>query len=310
MGRTMKCEAPDRAGVIELTRMREIVCVGLALLLAVAWVGIPSGSVEAQEPVPAPTPAPAPATTPAPTTTPAPAPAPEKWQFEVTPYFVAAGLDGTAGVAGVTADVDMGVGDILDRLDSAFMGAVEARKGSWGLLFDGVYFHLKGEGTRAWQGPGGIGTATGDLAADVTDEIFQLSLAKRVVDDGSMVDLIFGTRYTSLDSHLTLTTTTGGTLPGGSRSVSDQQSWWDPIFGFRLLFPFAERWTAVGYADLGGFGVGSDVTGQALAGINWEITKRFVAKGGYRALFQDYSDDGFVWEMAMHGFYAGVGIRF
>ena len=234
----------------------------------------------------------------------------KKWQFEITPYFVAAGLNGTVGVGGVTGDVDMGVGDVLDRLDSAFMGAVEARKGSLGLIFDGVYFHLKNESTREWQGPGGIGTITGELTADATDRIYQLSLAKRVVDDGSMVDLVFAGRYTDIDSNLSLNTTSGGTLPGGSRSIGDKQSWWDPVIGLRVFVPFAEHWKGVGYADLGGFGIGSDITAQVLAGIDWEITKRFILKAGYRALFQDYNKDDFVWEMAMHGLYGGVGIRF
>jgi hypothetical protein len=221
-------------------------------------------------------------------------------------------MDGTVGVGGVSGNVDMGVGDILDRLDGAFMGMVEARKGASALLIDGGFMHLKDQGTRAWQGPGGIGTSTGELSADVTEEIYNLAFGRRLVDEsgGSKADLIVGARFTQIESHLDLTVSTGGPLPGGTNSISDEQSWWDPVVGFRLLFPLGERWVAVGYADLGGFGVGSDITTQALAGINWEMTKRFVAKLGYRYLMADYSDDGFVWEMATHGMYAGVGIRF
>jgi hypothetical protein len=239
-------------------------------------------------------------------------PDPNKWQFEVTPYFWAGGMDGTAGVGNVTAGVDMGVGDILDRLDGAFMGMVEARKGDWALLFDGGFMRLEGEHTTEWQGPGGIGTATGDLAVSATEKIYNAALGRRVVNeaDGSKADLIFGARYTSVESQLNLVVSGGGTLPGGTRSVSDEEGWLDPIIGLRLLFPFADRWTLVGYADIGGFGVASDITTQALVGVNWEMTKRFVAKLGYRYLMDDYRNDAFVWEMATHGVYAGVGIRF
>jgi hypothetical protein len=137
-------------------------------------------------------------------------------------------------------------------------------------------------------------------------------LGRRVVDEagGSKADLIFGVRTTEIDSHLDLVTTSGGSLPGNTRSVGDSQNWLDPIVGLRLLFPFADHWTLVGYADLGGFGVASDMTSQALVGVNWEMTKRFVAKVGYRYLMDDYRDDGFVWDMATHGPYAGLGIRF
>ncbi len=234
----------------------------------------------------------------------------DEWQFEITPYFFAAGLDGTVGVSGVTGDVDMGIGDILDRLDSAFMGTVEVRKNRWGILFDGIYMHLKGESTRSWQGPGGLGTATGQLSTDVTQKVYNLLYARRVVDEDTRADLILGARFTQLESHLNLVVTSGGLLPGGTRSASDEQSWWDPVFGFRMIIPFAEHWSSLLYADLGGFGVGSDLTSQGLVGINWDITNHFVAKVGYRYIFADYSDDGFVWEMAAHGPYAGVGIRF
>lgn len=299
MERTTKCVASSRS-------IGQIVRVTLALL-AIMLITTLSGSVEAQEPTPAP--APAPAATPAPTT--APAPAANKWQIEFTPYFWGAGMDGTVGVGGVSGNVDMGVGDILDRLDGAFMAMVEARKGRSALLIDGGFMRLKGEQTRTWQGPGGIGTATGDLSAEATEEIYNFAYGRRVVDqpDGSKADLIVGARFTRVESTLDLTASSGS-LPGNTNSIGDEQSWWDPVIGLRLLFPLAKRWTMVGYADLGGFGVGSDITSQALVGINWEMTKHFIAKVGYRYLMDDYSDDGFVWEMATHGLYAGVGIRF
>jgi len=34
------------------------------------------------------------------------------WQFEVTPYFLAAGLDGTVGVRGADADLDVSFNEI------------------------------------------------------------------------------------------------------------------------------------------------------------------------------------------------------
>jgi opacity protein-like surface antigen len=64
------------------------------------------------------------------------------------------------------------------------------------------------------------------------------------------------------------------------------------------------------YADIGGFGAGSDITYQALAGVSWQYSETFAANAGYRYFYQDYENDGFVWDMAAHGFYAGLGIRF
>jgi opacity protein-like surface antigen len=56
--------------------------------------------------------------------------------------------------------------------------------------------------------------------------------------------------------------------------------------------------------------VGSDLTYQAIAGANWQFAKNFSAKAGYRYLHQDFEVDGFVWDMALHGVYLGLGIRF
>jgi opacity protein-like surface antigen len=234
----------------------------------------------------------------------------DAWQFEVTPYVFGAGLRGTTGVGPVTADVDSSFGDILKHFDSGLMAAAEARKGPWVFAFDGVYFRLKDQATRSWQGPG-IGSATGDLEATVSQLVYQLAVGYRVVDTSSTkVDAIGAARYTRLDTDLNLVTTTGPLLPGGTRSVSGSADWWDPVVGFRVILPFAEHWSFMGYGDVGGFGVGSKITYQAIAGVNWEFAKSFTAKLGYRYMYQDYDKNNFLWKIAAHGAYIGLGIAF
>jgi hypothetical protein len=232
-------------------------------------------------------------------------------QFELTPYFWGAGLEGTTGVRNVQADVDVGFDDILDNLDSAFMGTIEWRRGAFGVLFDGLYFKLADEGARSWHGPNGIGSATGDLQATTTMQMYQIAGAYRLPGRAPF-DIIVGARYTQIDSTLDLTVTTGGLLPGGARSVSDDESWWDPFIGTRLTIPFGEKWAAVLYGDFGGFGVGSESTYQFIAGLNWQFSKHFALKAGYRYIYQNYEndDDGFVWDMSAYGPYLGLGIRF
>jgi opacity protein-like surface antigen len=78
----------------------------------------------------------------------------------------------------------------------------------------------------------------------------------------------------------------------------------------RVQHPIAERWTLTGYADIGGFGVGSDFTWQLAAGIDYVFSKVFVGKFGYRYMAVDYDKDGFRYDMANSGLYLGVGIRF
>ena len=70
------------------------------------------------------------------------------------------------------------------------------------------------------------------------------------------------------------------------------------------------RWSFVVIADIGGFGVGSDVTYGVMAGINWQFSDRFSTKIGYRYFYQDYDDEDFKWDMALSGPYVGLGIKF
>ena len=232
------------------------------------------------------------------------------WQFEFTPYLFAAGLNGTTGVRGVTADVEVPVEKLVQQLDSAFMVNFEARRERWLFALDAFYVRLEGQSSRSWHGPLGIGSATGDLEVKAKQQIYQPSVGYRVFDDGTTVDLIGAARYTRIDSSFNLVVTTGGLLPGGTLGMSASESWWDPVVGARVITPFAQDWSVFAYADVGGFGVGSDLSYQAVAGADWQFAKNVSAKAGYRYLHQDFENDGFVWDMALQGFYFGLGFRF
>jgi opacity protein-like surface antigen len=234
----------------------------------------------------------------------------KSWQFEITPYLFAAGMSGKTGKNLVTADVEMSFDDILNNLDSGFMVLFEARKEPWTFGFEGVYFRLKDEKVRSWAGPLG-NSSTGAMEATMTEQLYQLSAGYRVADDRVKVDVIGAARATLLDTRMNLIITTGAPLlPDGGRSMSISQNWWDPVVGVRVLLPIAKEWTAIGYADIGGFGVGSDLTYQFLAGVNWQFSKSVSAKLGYRSLYQDYEHNGFVWDMSSNGFYLGAGFKF
>ena len=230
------------------------------------------------------------------------------WQFELTPYIFAAGMDGTVGIRGVSTDIDMSFSDIWDRLDSAFMLYFTAQKGDWIYAFDGIYFKVADEAAASWQGPLG-NSSTAQLNADMTQQAYALSVGRRILNEQTKLDVMGVARYTSLDADLKLAITTGpDLLPDGSRSVSRQENWWDAAIAVRLLTPIADKWDFVAYADIGAGG--SDLTYQLLAGVNWQFGKTFGAKFGYRHIYQDYQKDDFKWDMTTSGVYAGLGVKF
>ena len=232
------------------------------------------------------------------------------WTFEFTPYLWSAGMSGEVGAGALpTMNVDMSFSDILDNLDAGLMGAFEARNGRWGLLFDAIYMKLAHSATASRTGPGPIGsTATASAELEMTQTVFAAAVAYRAIEGRTPLDVIGGARY----AKLTVDAQIDGSFYAqtGSVAASAEKSWVDPYIGVRVQHPIAERWTLVGYADVGGFGVGSDFTWQALAGVNYEFSKSIAGKFGYRYLYVDYDKDGFRYDMANSGLYLGAGIRF
>jgi hypothetical protein len=234
----------------------------------------------------------------------------DDWRFEVTPYFLAAGLDGTVGIRGVEADVDASFSDILDNLDAGFMGMFTAHKGPWTFGLEAVYLELEDESSGSVSGPFGNVSVNGAL--DLTNEmyIYQGTVGYRVLDNKTTVDLLGALRYTKLeaDMDVAFATVPGIVFPGGATSASGSESWTDAVVGVHVLHPVSDNVALLGYADVGSGG--SDLTYQFMLGANWEFRKDFTAKLGYRQIYWDYEEDDTVWDMTASGMYLGLGIRF
>lgn len=232
------------------------------------------------------------------------------WQYELTPYLWGSAMRGDVQSGDLPQiGVDMSFGEIVDILDFGLMGAFEARNGRWGLLFDMVYMKVSDDATASRTGPGPIG-APASVHADATFKQTLLAAAAtyRVHDGRSPVDLFGGLRYTQLDVEARIDASLFG--ESGSVDSSADKDWFDPYIGMRIQHPLGERWTFVGYADAGGFGVGSDFTWQAAVGINRDFSKTVTGKLGFRWIGADYDKGGFVYDMSFEGAYAGVGFRF
>jgi hypothetical protein len=88
------------------------------------------------------------------------------------------------------------------------------------------------------------------------------------------------------------------------------KNWLDPIIGIRAQWDLNERWFLAGKCDIGGFGVGSDFTWTAQGTVGYQFTEAVSAELGYRYMDTDYSDGAFVYDVAEHGLYTGLNIRF
>ena len=224
-----------------------------------------------------------------------------EWQFEATPYLWSAAMRGDTQAGNLPlTHVDMSFGDILQNLDAGFMGAFEARKGRWGFLLDAIYMKVSDAATST-QGPLTVGAD-----ATVKQWMYAGAVAYRASDGPTMIDLIGGARYSKLRVKAVIDASLFG-LAGRTERTANK-SWTDGYVGIRVQAPIADRWTLVGYGDVGGGG--SDSTWQAAIGAQYAYSKDVAIKFGYRYLSVDYNKGGFLYDMDSAGLYVGAGFRF
>jgi hypothetical protein len=226
----------------------------------------------------------------------------QEWSFSIAPYFWAAGMSGSAGVFGLPPqDFDVSFSDILENLDFALMAAGEARYGPWSLGFDFMYSDLGAS----------VATPRGILADEV--DIGTTLLVATAVggyalwsDDRAHLDVFAGARLWSADTDFAFD---GGVLDGRSRS--DGATWVDPVIGVRGRIDLGDTsFFLAGWGLIGGFGVGSDFTWDAMASVGYDFTDSFSMTVGYRGLGVDYSDDGYVLDITQHGPILGAMFQF
>lgn len=214
-----------------------------------------------------------------------------QWNIEFTPYFWAAEIKGDATLRGRTGPVEVGFSDLLDNLDIAFMGRLEAWKGEWGLFLDGLYMDLGAEFTT----PRGLVSADMDVKMTILEFGLGYHLWEtQVGKEGSQklsFDLLGGGRYINLEGELDVRT--NGPLSdiiAVGRTFRGRQEWVDPIIGGRLKWGINEKLAAAVRFDFGGFNIGngSNLTWNLVAGIDYKLKENMSLKAGYRILDIDY----------------------
>lgn len=248
-----------------------------------------------------------------------------EWQFSVTPYIWAAGLEGDVTVKGRASSVDASFLDIVETADSifGFMGVFEARKGDWSAFVAPMYLNIGVDENV------GIGPLTIDADVTVEMTIIEFGVSYRLVsstlgsDTGegggqpAWIDAIAGARYTSLDGEIDLKVSAPSLGLSGTRVSQGSRDWTDPFVGARARAPLTENVWVQARGDVGGFGVGSDFSWQALGllGYDFEMFGRDASiAAGYRALSMDFEEGSgsslFQYNITMHGPIIALQTRF
>ena len=215
------------------------------------------------------------------------------WDITFTPYFWAPGVDVKSAISGSTSKIDVSFSDIFDNFDVfGLMGRVEARKGDWGVFFDGLYMDLKGDFKVTSPSP------TVNIDATITQTMLDFGLTYKLfkvpLEENTSRMLTFeplgGVRYMYFKQKIKLSATHPELGPVGTTLGGDEE-WVEPFVGASLKYDLTEKLTAGIRADFGGFGIGSasKLTWNLVAGIDWQFKKNMSLKTGYRVLDIDYS---------------------
>jgi uncharacterized protein YycO len=94
--------------------------------------------------------------------------------------------------------------------------------------------------------------------------------------------------------------------------ISQTADWVDPFVGMRARYNFSNRLYAVAKADIGGFGVSSDLVWQAYGALGYHLSKsgKTTVELGYKYMAVDYAKGGFTYDVAMSGVMLNIGFRF
>jgi hypothetical protein len=208
------------------------------------------------------------------------------WQFSFTPHLWASGLSGNVGVRGRATEVSLGFGDIMDDLDIAVMGLLEARRAPWVFRADLFFVNM--------------GDEAGAITVNQEQLMLQPEVGRTMVSEPwGTVDLLAGVRYWDLTVDLT----------APPDELSGSHAWIDATVGAAWRFQPGQHWRLFAKGDLGGGG--SQFTWQALGGAGYNLGRCCTVVGAYRYLDVDYEqDDGLVYDVHLSGPALGVMLHF
>jgi hypothetical protein len=246
-------------------------------------------------------------------------PDPEPWRYNVALYGWAMSVSGNVTARNQTIDTNASFIDLVQKSDSlaGFMGYFEADKGRLGVYTDLVFAKLGfGAGQTNYRNPlPGLSITTTANAA-LTYQLFIVEVGGvyeffrwpgATEATSTSLDGVLGFRYwnNSIDASFdaTATATVNFAALGIERSRgfgvviarADAIQWVDPVVGLRLRHQFTPHQQIMLRGDVGGFGLGSQFSWQAVAvySYSWQFTGyQIAALLGFRALGVNYSSPG------------------
>jgi hypothetical protein len=204
--------------------------------------------------------------------------APEKkWNFLTDIYLMFPYMDGETGIdESIILPVNANPGDVFSNLQMGAMLYLEAKTDRWALTSDLVYMSLNQDVTP--------GTIVNSGNVNAKQLIWEAAGLYRI---NSFLEAGIGGRLNYLETGIDVNR---NIFPSGTEDVTGEKSktWYDPVLIARFTTDIKDKWLFQFRGDIGGFGIGSDLTWQLHATAGYRFTKLFQMSLGYRILSTDY----------------------
>ena len=224
----------------------------------------------------------------------------EGWRFSVAPYFWMARTKASLDVGQFSRTTTIKFTDVVPDLHMAFAAHAEATWREWTGFLDLFYVSMGQSETQ-----NGVSVST-----NIQELFFEFGATYRLgpVSLGQAGRLTFeplaGARLMWVDASLGFP----------NQKVSDNAAVIDPMIGGRIAYHITDTVALWFRGDVAGFGAGSELTYNLIAGLEWRFWPRASALVGWRYMNIDLENGSgsstFNVDVEMNGPFLGVNFHF
>jgi hypothetical protein len=220
-----------------------------------------------------------------------------EWRQTIFLYGMGVAIDGDAQIGPVEVPIDLSISDVFDALKFGGMAAYRIENDTWSFSGDVTYMNLGSSQTTEQ------GRARARIDADQLTVM--ATVGRRVAPN---FEALFSLAYFDLSSELSVR------VLEQQVTASRDADWVDPLVGLSYEAPLGGNWSLNLRGDVGGFGVGSDLTMHGFAKFVHRNSETFRWYFGYRYIGYDYETGSGAnlqrYDLQQHGPGAGIAWSF